>query len=90
MSKHKKIKFTRIERRRIVVGRRVLEVMCPVCGVEVETVSEAEAADFLSLGAAGLESLVGMGRVHGVRTASGTLRICKHSLLDGGSEGVPQ
>jgi hypothetical protein len=88
MSQHRKITITHVERRRVVLEQKVLRVPCPACGVEVESVSEAEAAGFLSVGKTGLEELILAGKVHGLTTASGTLRICKPSLLDrGGLQG---
>lgn len=89
MSNRKTLKVTRIERRRLILERGVPRVLCPCCGVETETVSEAIAAEFLSLDPRGLKLLIGSGRVHGVVTASGSFRVCKQSLLEGrGPQGV--
>ncbi len=59
----------------------LIRAHCPICEREVETLTAAQAADVLEIDNQMLDKLITAGRVHSVHTISGSLRICKDSLL---------
>lgn len=74
-----KITTTRIRRLRVQVPG--LRAFCPHCAREVETYSEAQAAEVLATDTHNLHQFITGNRVHALPTVSGSLRICRASLF---------
>jgi hypothetical protein len=69
-------------RRRILRLRPLLVCApCPVCGREVETLAQAQAAEALEINQLMLDGLLAAGRIHAIPTVSGSVRICRDSLF---------
>ncbi len=69
-------------RRRILRLRPLLVcARCPVCGREVETLAQAQAAEALEISLLRLDALLAEGRLHAIPTVSGSVRICRDSLF---------
>lgn len=69
-------------RRRILRLRPLLVcARCPVCGREVETLAQAQAAEVLEINLLRLDALLAEGRIHAIPTVSGSVRICRDSLF---------
>ncbi len=72
----------KITTRRVVRGRvMALCARCPVCQREVDTLTPIQTAEVLAVGAPALDGLIACGLVHAIRTVSGSLLMCKDSLL---------
>ncbi len=56
---------------------------CPTCGREVATLSQAQAAELLTIAGHNLEDLLASSRAHAVEAAGDGLRVCGDSLLRG-------
>ena len=54
---------------------------CPVCEREVATLSQAQAAELLTVTGRRLEDLMASSRAHTVETVGDGLRVCKDSLF---------
>jgi hypothetical protein len=81
MSKTKRIRIVVEQRRRWVESGDRLDGRCPLCGCDVQTLTRQEAASFLEVGLAEVDSLASAGRIHAIYTAAGAFRVCKQSLL---------
>ena len=71
------VTVTKIRRQTVLAQAHVLRSRCPVCQREVETVSQAEAAEMLMIVSRRLDDLLTCGELHDIPG----LRVCKDSLL---------
>jgi hypothetical protein len=81
MTRTRKIKITAVRRRTWRAQPLLIRAHCPVCGREVETLAEGEAAGVLELDPAALAGLIAAGLVHAIPTVSGSFRVCQDSLF---------
>jgi hypothetical protein len=77
-----RLKITTASRQSMRLSGHGLNVRCPECEREVETLSEGEAAGILQVDVAALDQLIASDRVHAIQTVSGNQRVCKDSLFD--------
>lgn len=72
----------KITTRRVVrVRLMALRARCPVCQREVDTLTPIQTAEVLAVGKQALDELIASGLIHAMHTVSGSLLICKDSLL---------
>jgi len=76
-----KLKITTVRRRLVRVRVVALRARCPVCQREVDTLTPLQTAEVLAVSGQALDGLIASGLVHTIRTVSGSLLICKDSLL---------
>lgn len=76
-----KLKITTTRKRAINISRSALRAFCAECKREVQTLTCAEAAGFMETSEQDLAELIAAGKVHAIRTVSGSPRICKESLF---------
>ena len=76
-----RLKITAASRQTLRLSGRGLKARCPVCGREVEMVTEAEAQVILQVDTLALDGLVDTRQVHALETVSGRLWFCKDSLF---------
>lgn len=74
-----KLKITR--RRTIELRGIALRVRCPVCELDVETLTTGQAAGALEVDQQTLDRLIADGCIHGIQTVIGSFRVCKNSLF---------
>jgi hypothetical protein len=77
----RRVKLTTIRRRRLRLEPPAIRAHCPACGREVETLTAAQAAEVLEIDAPLPSHFIAAGRVHVMRTVSGSLRVCQDSLF---------
>lgn len=75
-----KLKITTTRKRAINISRSALRAFCADCSREVQTLTCAEAAEFLETGEQNIEDLIAAGKVHALRTVNSGFRVCKDSL----------
>lgn len=80
MKKRLKVTITRV-RRPVGQQEQLLSGPCPECLCEVALLTPLQAAEALEVSLPTLASMVSAGRVHGVETVSGSVRICRDSLF---------
>lgn len=76
-----RLKITTIRRRLVRVRVMALRARCPVCQREVDTLTPLQTAEVLAVSQPALDGLIANGLIHTMRTVSGSLLICKDSLL---------
>ena len=76
-----RIKITTTQRRILRVRPALVCAHCPICGHEVETLAQAQAAEVLDVSHQILAEMIAAGLIHAIPTVSGSLRICRNSLL---------
>lgn len=76
-----RLKITTVRRRLVRVRLMALRARCPVCQREVDTLTPIQTAEVLAVGKQALDELIVRGLIHTMRTVSGSLLICKDSLL---------
>ena len=81
MKHTRKLKIITVRRSTWHVQPFLIQAHCPVCAREVELLTQTQAAEVLEIGDQMLGALIAAGRVHAVRTISGSLRVCKDSLF---------
>jgi hypothetical protein len=79
----KRVRIVVERRRRTTDGGQGFDGRCPVCGCGVPTLTRQEAAAFLQIEVAEVDSLAASGRIHVLHTVAGAYRVCKPSLLVG-------
>jgi hypothetical protein len=80
MKRTRKIKITTY-RRTVSLQQTMLRTHCIDCCREVETLSAACAAAVLEVDAQAFAQLIANGRIHAIHTISGSLLICRDSLV---------
>lgn len=78
-----KLKITTTRKRAINLARSALCAFCEDCNREVQTLTRAEATQFLEISEQLLAELIAASKVHVIRTVSGSLRVCQDSLSEG-------
>lgn len=81
MTQKIKVRITATHRRTVRITPPVLRATCPVCGREVEALTEGRAGEILEVDGRKLGALIASGRVHAIQTVNGGLRVCKESLF---------
>lgn len=81
MKKRLRMKITTVREQTIKMPEAVVHAPCSACNREVEMLTPAHAAEILQVSAEALDQLIAAGRVHTIETISGSLLICKDSLL---------
>jgi len=82
MQKRKvKIRITTASRQIFRLGGQSLRAFCAACGREVELVTRGQASAILEIVDVELIEFIAAGRVHTIRTVSGSIRVCKDSLF---------
>ena len=76
-----RMKITTVRRRLVRVRAVALRARCPVCQREVDTLTPSQTAEVLAVGRQSLDGLITRGLIHTMRTVSGSLLVCKDSLL---------
>jgi hypothetical protein len=76
-----RLKITTVRRCRAHTRVLVLRARCPICQREVDTLTPLQTTEVLAVGAEALDGLIARGLVHAIRTVSGSLLLCKDSLL---------
>ena len=79
MIKRRRIEILAFERER-VVARPVLMV-CPVCHLSGELLTPRQAGALAQVMPTSIRRWLRQGKAHGVRTAGGGYRVCRHSLF---------
>jgi excisionase family DNA binding protein len=74
----RKIRIIAFQRERIVA--RTPAPGCTICHNETEWFTTAQAADSLQVNASTIRRWLAQEKVHGIRTAGGQFRVCRHSL----------
>ena len=81
MKKRLKMKITTVRERTVKVPNTLIRAYCQSCNVEVEMLTRAHAIKILQISVQELGHLIAIGQVHTIETISGSLLICKDSLL---------
>ena len=81
MKRKVRVTITKVHRQTFAVPVTFPQASCYVCGREVEALSKTEASEILEVDVQALETLIIVGRVHPIETASGSVRLCKDSLF---------
>lgn len=81
MKKTRRIKVTSTRRRSAQFSLVAVRAYCPACAREVETLSQAMAAEVLEVDSPALDGLLAAGLLHAIHTVSGSLRVCRDSLF---------
>jgi hypothetical protein len=81
MKKRLRMKITTVRERTVKVPDALIRAHCPSCNLEVEMFTRAHAARILQVSVAELSHLIAIGQVHTIETISGSLLVCKDSLL---------
>jgi hypothetical protein len=76
-----RLRINATSRQIVKLSGQSFSAQCAVCGREVETLTTSQAGEILEIGAQGLAELIAACRIHAIQTASGSLRICKESLV---------
>ncbi len=79
MPTNRKITVVAFERERVVM--RALPMRCPVCQNDTELLTVRQAGRLAQVGAASIYRWIASGKAHGMRTAGGGHRVCRHSLF---------
>lgn len=77
--KRRRIEIVAFERERITVA--AAQMRCPVCQLTCELLTTRQAAFLVQVKPQTLRRWLSQGIVHGLRTATGRHRICRHSLF---------
>jgi hypothetical protein len=80
VQKTTKLKITTTRKRTINISISRGRAFCADCNGEVQTLTSREAAEFLGTREQEIEDLIAVGKVHKIRTVSGSFRVCKDSL----------
>jgi hypothetical protein len=75
-----KVKITTVRHQSVKVSAGDLRAYCVLCGREVEFVSQARAAEILSVTISTLQVLIASGEAHGVEASTGAMWVCADSL----------
>jgi hypothetical protein len=75
----RRIEIIAFERERIV--RRPVATLCPVCHLDGELLTTRQAGAIAQVKSASIYRWLASGKAHGLRTAGGRHRICRHSLF---------
>ncbi len=81
MKQTQRIKITTTYHRIPRVRPALVCAHCSMCGREVETLAQSQAADVLEISRQALNDLIAAGQVHALPAVSGSLRICRDSLF---------
>ena len=81
MTVTRRLKIIATQMRRLRVTAPSIRAFCPHCAREVETYSEAQAAEVLATDTHTLHQFINGNRVHALPTVSGSLRVCRDSLF---------
>ncbi len=84
MKQSQRIKITTTHRRILRVRPAFVGAHCPICGGEVETLAQSQAADVLEVSQQVLTEMITTGLIHTIRMVNGNLRVCKDSLFGQG------
>jgi hypothetical protein len=75
----RRIEVVAFERQRIV--RRPLQMLCPLCHTNSEFLTVRQAGTLAQVTPKSIYRWLASGRAHGLKTAGGGQRICRHSLF---------
>jgi len=75
----RRIEITAVERERVI--RQFVALPCPVCQLKSEMLTAAQAGVLAQVKVSSIYRWLAQGRAHGVKTAGGHHRICRHSLF---------
>ncbi len=73
--------ITRIRRQIITTQATSARVRCPACGREVETLSEAQAVELLTIAGRSLDDPTASSQAHAIQTVGDGLRVCKDCIF---------
>lgn len=90
MKQTQRIKITTTQRRILRVQPTRLCAPCPICGREVETLAQSQAAEVLEVSRQTLGDLMAAGLIHAIPLVSGGWRICRDSLFGSAEDRSPQ
>ena len=81
MKLSQRITVTTTHRRILRVQPARVRAPCPVCGREVETLAQSQAAEVLEISQQALDNLIAAGLIHAIPLVSGGCLICRDSLF---------
>ena len=81
MQRTTKLRITTTRKRTMNLSTSVNRAFCRECQREVQILTSQQAAELLETSRPELEELFVVGKLHAVRTVSGSLWICKDGLI---------
>ena len=79
-----KVTITKVRRETVRLPAAGFALPCPVCQRDVEILNCSQAAAILEVEQEALPAMLASGVIHGIRTVSGGIAVCKDSLWQQG------